>query len=219
MSIVKLSPLLKVLDWYAPWDAVTQSKSDKDVGSGGVLVVPDQSGAIPHELIQCGKLPQVYVMNRDNLGHQGSTSDSQIVQELTNVVGGTTGTQAADHCFLTPAYWEQNLYFVGNNDVIKQFTLDPSTGKMSTAATAKGTFTFAFPGGQPVTSSNGSSNGIVWVVDRGTPAHMHAFNATNVSQTLYTSGSLVFEKWAVPTVVGGKVFVAGQGKLFVFGLF
>jgi hypothetical protein len=219
MSIVKLSPLLKVLDWFAPWDAVTQSTHDKDVGSGGVLVVPDQSGAFPHELIECGKLPQIYVLNRDNLGHKGATSDGQIVQELTNLVGGGSGTQAGDHCFMNPAYWEKNLYFVGNNDVIKQFTLDPSTGKMSATPVAKGSFTFTFPGAQVVTSSNGSSNGIVWAVDGGSPAHLHAFDATNVSKTLYTSGSLVFEKFAAPTVVNGKVFVAGQGKLFVFGLF
>jgi hypothetical protein len=219
MSIVKLSPSLAVLDWFTPFDAVLQSKSDKDLGAGGVLVVPDQVGAFPHELIECGKLPQIYVLNRDNLGHQGATSDSQIVQELSGPVGGTTGTQAADHCFMTPAYWQGNLYFVGNNDVIKQFTLDPVTGKMASTPTAKGTFIFAFPGGQPVTSSNDSSNGIVWVVDRGSPAHLHAFDATNVSKALFTSGALVFEKWAVPTVVDGKVFVAGQGKLFVFGLF
>jgi hypothetical protein len=219
MSIVKLSPLLKVLDWFAPWNAVTQSTYDNDVGAGGVLVVPDQSGAFPHELIECGKLPQVYVLDRDDLGHQGVTSDSQIVQELTNVVGGGTGSHAGQHCFTTPAYWENKLYFAANNDVIKQFTLNASTRKMSATPTAKGSYTFAFPGGQPVTSSNGSTNGIVWVVDRGSPAHLHAFDATNVSHSLYTSGSLVFEKWAVPTVVNGKVYVAGQNKLFVFGLF
>lgn len=219
MSIVKLSPSLEVLDWFSPWNSVAQSKRDQDVAAGGVLVVPDQSGAFPHVLIECGKLPQVYVLNRDNLAHQGATSDSQIVQELTNIVGGTTGRQAADHCFMTPAYWEQNLYFVGNNDVIKQFTLDPATGKVSSTPKSKGSFTFIFPGAQPVTSSNGSTNGIVWAVDGGSPAKLHAFRATDVSDTLYTSGSLVFEKWAVPTVVDGKVFVAGKGKLFVFGLF
>jgi len=219
MSIVKLSPTLSVLDWFAPWDAVAQSLKDLDLGSGGVLVLPDQTGPFPHLLIECGKLPQIYVLNRDNLGHQGATSDSQIVQELNGPVGGTTGTQSADHCFTTPAYWQGNLYFAGNNDVIKQFPLDPATGLMSATPTARGTFIFAFPGGQPVTSSNDASSGIVWVVDRGAPAHLHAFDAANVSNSLYTSDPLVFEKFAVPTVVEGKVFVAGQNKLFVFGLF
>jgi hypothetical protein len=146
-------------------------------------------------------------------------SDSQIVQELTNVVGGGADTQEGDHCFMNPAYWEQNVYFVGNNDVMKQFTLNPSTGKLSATPTAQGSFTFTFPGAQVVTSSNASSNGIAWAVDGRSPAQLHAFDATDISKTLYTSGSLVFEKFAVPTVVNGKVFVAGQGKLFVFGLF
>lgn len=217
MSIVKLSPSLTVLDWFTPWNAVKESLGDEDLGSGGVLVVPDQSGAYPHELIECGKLPQVYVLNRDNLGHQLPTSDSQLIQELSGVVGGGPGRQSPDSCFMTPAYWEQNLYFIANNDVIKQFTLDPSTGLMSTTPAEKGSFEFTFPGGQPVTSSNGSSNGIVWAVDPG--GKLHAFDATNVSTTLYTSGTLVATKFAVPTVVNGKVFVAGQGELFVFGLF
>ncbi len=217
MSIVKLSPSLTVLDWFAPFNAT--APGDEDLGSGGVLVVPDQSGAFPHELIECGKLPPVFVLNRDNLGQKGASSDSQIVQELVNVVGGLGGPNSPDHCYMTPAYWEQNLYFIGRNDVLKQFTLDPSTGLMSATPASQGSFTFVFPGAQPVTSSNGSINGIVWAVDGGNPAQLHAFDATNVSTTLYTSGTLVYEKWAVPTVVDGKVFVAGQGKLFVFGLF
>jgi hypothetical protein len=219
MSVVKLSPSLSVLDYFAPYNEATQSKSDKDVGSGGVLAVPDQSGAVPHELIACGKLPQIYVLNRDNMGHQGASSDSQIVQEPSNIVGGTSGRQAGDHCFMTAAYWNGYLYFAGNNDVLKQFTLDPSTGLMSTTPTAEGSFEFVFPGGQPVTSSNGSSDGIAWVVDAGAPAQLHAYDATDVSKALYTSPTLVTEKWAVPTVVNGKVYVAGKGKLFVFGLF
>jgi hypothetical protein len=218
MSIVKLSPTLTVLDWFAPWNAVVEAEGDEDLGSGGVLIVPDQTGPVPHELIECGKLPQVYVMNRDNLGHQGATSDSQLVQELTNVVGGGPGVQSPDHCFMTPAFWQQNLYFIANNDVIKQFTLDPTTGLMSTAPVAQGSVEFPFPGGQPVVSSNGASNGIVWAVSAGNFGQLYAFDATDVSKTLYTSAPMVYEKWAVPTIVDGKVFMAGRNNLFVFGL-
>jgi hypothetical protein len=216
MSIVKLSPSLKVLDWFAPWDAVTQSKSDQDVGAGGVLVVPDQSGAFPHELIECGKLPQVYVLNRDNLGHRGTSSDSQIVQELKNVVGGTSGRQANDHCFMTPAYWEGNLYFVGNNDVMKAFTLNPATGHMSTAPKSKTSASFLFPGAQAVVSSNGASNGIVWVVSASNV--LHAYDATNLANQLYAGPTMPFTKWSVPTVINGMVYVGTKGKLYAYGL-
>jgi hypothetical protein len=216
MSVVQLTPSLNVVDWFAPWNAVKQSAGDKDLGSGGVLVVPDQSGSVPHELIECGKLPQVYVLNRDNMGHQGATSDSQIVQELSNIVGGTTGTQAGDHCFMTPAYWEGNLYFVGNNDVMKAFKLDSSTGKMSASPTSRTSTSFAFPGAQPVVSSNGSSNGVVWVVSRANV--LHAYDANNLANHLYAGPTMPFTKWAVPTVINGMVYVGTAGKLYAYGL-
>ena len=154
------------------------------------------------------------------MGHLHSGVDSQIIQELPNALGGTSGTQSPnDHCFMTAAYWQQNLYFVGNNDVIKAFHLDPSTGKISTTPTSKGTFKFLFPGAQPVVSSNGSSNGIVWAVDHSTSCALHAYNAANMGNQLYQSPGLgTGTKWATPTVVNGKVYVGTASQLVVFGL-
>lgn len=218
MSYIKFSPNLSVIDYFTPFNEQTLSNGDRDLGSGGFLLVPDQSGAHPHELIGCGKPTPIYVVDRDDMGHLHSGVDSQIIQELPNVVGGTSGTQSNDHCFTSPAYWNGNLYFVGNNDVVKAFTLDPSTGTLSSSPTSQGSFTFGFPGGQPVVSSNGSSNGIVWVVDR-TAAALHAYDASDLSKSLYTSGSLgTGTKWSTPTVINGKVYVGTSSKLYVFAL-
>ena len=217
-SIVKLSPSLALLDFFTPDNQNQLSLSDWDLGSGGVVLVPDQSGAFPHEMIGCGKYPSVFVINRDNMGKYASVSNSQVIQELDNQVGGTVGRQADDHCFLAPAFWEQNVYFAGNNDVLRAFSLDPSSGKLSATPTSQGSFSFLFPGGQPVVSSNGSTNGIVWVVDHSTSAALHAFDATNVANEIYTSPGLgAGTKWAVPTVVNSKVYVGTAAELAVFG--
>jgi hypothetical protein len=218
-SFVKLSQNLTFLDYFTPYDQHTLSINDQDVGSGGVLLVPDQSGAFPHEIIGCGKYPAIYVLNRDNLGQFQSGGNSQIIQEVDNQVGGTSGTQAPDRCFTTPAFWQQNLYFVGNNDVLKAFSLDATTGRMSSTPTSKGTFVFPFPGAQPVVSSNGASNGIVWAMDYSkSVAALHAYDATNVATELYRSSGLGSgAKWAVPTVVNGKVYVGTGSQLVVFG--
>ena len=78
---------------------------------------------------------------------------------------------------------------------------------------------FPFPGGQPVVSSNGSSNGIVWAVDQGGASSLHAFDANDVSHELFRSPSIgQAAKWAVPTVFNGKVYVATKTQLVVFGL-
>jgi hypothetical protein len=221
MSWVKLSPDLKVQDFWTPYNEASLSSGDGDLGSGApVLVSIPSVTAHPNELIGCGKPTPVYVVNRDTMGGYHSGSDSQIIQSLPSVVGGGTSSQRQykDHCFMTPAYFNGKVYFIGNNDVIKAFTLDPTTGLLSTSPTSKGSFTFLFPGGQPVTSSNGSSDGIVWAVDYNS-YDLHAYDASNLTTELYRSSSLDFTKWMVPTVINGKVYVGSKKKLSVFGLF
>ncbi len=216
-SALKLDPNLAVLDYFTPYNHVSESNGDKDLGSGGLLLVPDLSGSVPHIAISCSKLNSIYVINRDNMGQIGSSGDDSL-QRVDGQVGGTTGTQSGDKCFSTPAFWNNNLYFIGNNDVIKQFTVDPSSGLISTTPTSKGSFAFLFPGAQPVVSSNGNNNGIVWAVDYKTGT-LHAYDARNVSNALYTSASLGGGiKWAVPTVANGQVFVGLQNKVVVMGL-
>jgi hypothetical protein len=218
-SVVKLDPGLHVLDFFTPFDGPALNIGDHDLGSGGVLLVPDQSGAFPHELVVCGKAEPIYVVNRDNMGRKNATDNSQIIQSVHNALGGTSGLQAADHCFTTATYFQQTLYFVANNDVIKAFSLNPATGTLSSTPTAEGSFVFAFPGAQPVVSSNGGSNGIVWAVDFSGNSSLHAFDATNVSHEIYRSPSIgQAAKWAVPTVVNGKVYIGTKTRLVVFGL-
>ena len=218
-SFVRLSPNLTVLDYFTPFDQATFAANDEDVGAGGLLLVPDQPGTYPHEIIGCGKYPAIYVLDRDNMGKFKTLSNSQIVQEVDNQVGGTTGQQAPDRCFTTPAFWQQKVYFTASNDVIKAFTLSTTTGMLSSTPTMKGSFEFVFPGAQPVVSSNGSSNGIVWAMDYSkTASALHAYDATNLATELYRSGSLgAGAKWAVPTVVNSKVYVGTASKLYVFG--
>src|SRR5262249_49098281 len=64
-SFVKLNSGLSVTDYFTPFDQAADNTGDLDVGSGGPLIVPDQPGAHPHELIACGKPKYVYVIDRD----------------------------------------------------------------------------------------------------------------------------------------------------------
>ncbi len=216
-SVLKLSPALTIIDYFTPFDNAAQSAADKDLGSGGVLVVPDQSGQHPHELIICGKPTPIYVIDRDNMGKFNSTKDN-ITQRLDNQLGGSTGQNSTEKCFTTAAFWQQNVYFTANNDVLKMFKLDPITGLLSSTPVSKDTFVFAFPGAQPVVSSNGNSNGVVWAIDR-TGGTLRAYDATNVSRVLYVSPQIdTGVKWSVPTVVNGQVYVGTQSKITGFGL-
>ncbi len=216
-SAVKLGPNLQMQDFFSPYNAATLTASDLDLGSASVPVMPDQDGPFPHVLIFCGKSPTIYVVNRDSMGHMGSTSDN-VVQEVTNAVGGTaTGRDSGQACFTSPSAWGANVYFIANGDVLKQFNLDPATGQLSTTAVHQGAFAYGWPGSQSMISSNGDENGIIWTFDN-VGKTLHADDATDVSKSLYVSPAIStgYVKWTTPTVINGHVYIGGTGTVVAF---
>lgn len=220
-SIVKLvlnAQGLALSDYFTPYNQSNLSGADEDVGSGGVLVLPDQHGAHPHELIQSGKEGSIYVVDRDNMGHYNSENNSQIVQNITGEIGGIFGS---------PAYWNNNVYFAGVTDAVKAFSL--THGLLSSEPTSESPATFGFPSPTPSISSNGNRDGIVWVLQtdayrNGGSEILYAFDATNLANELYNSSDNSIRdnpggavKFAVPTIADGRVYVGAAGQLSVFG--
>jgi hypothetical protein len=221
-SIIKLGFNLKgkliAKDYFTPHDQQFLENTDTDLGSGGVLLIPDRPGKIhPYLLVQAGKEGTIYLNNRNRMGKFNPNDDSQIVQNLPGAVGGMWGM---------PAFWNNNVYFGGVGDNLKMFSFDPVAGLLSTTPVSNtGTF-FNYPGTTPSISANGAGNGIVWALQTdGSPATLHAYDATNLSTELYNTkqnaardnpGSAV--KFTVPTVANGKVYVPAQKQLSVYGL-
>jgi len=227
-SIFKLilsGSTLALTDYFTPYNQSSLNSTDGDLGSGGVLLLPDQPGTFSHELIEAGKRSTIYLINRDQMTTNnthycsGCSSDSEIVQELTSAVGGGIWSM--------PAYWNNNVYFWGTNDYLKAFGL--SNGRLTTS-TSHSSMSLAFPGATPSVSSNGNTNGIVWAIDSSKydtgPAVLHAFDATNVSHELWNSSQAangrdtagLAVKFTVPTIANGKVYIGAQGELDAYGL-
>jgi hypothetical protein len=234
MSVVKLNPTpgstgqLSPLNYFAPHDEASLSSTDMDQGSGGVLLLPDQPGPLPHLLVQTGKNGRIYLIDRDtgSMGEFNSSSDN-VVQVLPD--GTISGS------YDTPAYFnngsQQLIYYLGPFDVLKSFSL--ANGLLSATPFASTTQVFGFPGSTASISANGTQNGIVWVLDNtanGSQAHppsgpavLHAYDATTL-QELYNSTMATSDqlgdavKFTVPTVANGKVYVGTQTGLYVFGL-
>src|SRR5581483_11840876 len=222
-SAQRLSSLdLSLIDYFKPADDPYLREEDLDYGSGAGLIMPDNSSSTPHEFIGAGKAGRIFVINRDNMGQYQSTDHViQVIQ---------SGVQTYDNFFDTPAYWNGYLYLHAQNDVIRAFSWDSSTGLLSASPIAQGTATYGKRGATASISSNGSSDGIVWEIeatdyDQG-PAVLHAYNATNVSQELYnssqaadgrdTAGTAV--RFSVPTIADGHVFVGTGTELDIYGL-
>jgi hypothetical protein len=124
-----------------------------------------------------------------------------------------------------PAYWQNNIYFCGVGDYAKSYLL--FNGLLSTSPTSQSAITYAYPGGTPVVSANGSTEGVLWVLTtvKASNAVLHAYDAANLSRELYNSGQNVTRdqaalaaKFAVPTVANGKVYVGTSTELDVYGL-
>ena len=159
------------------------------------------------------------------MGHFNSACDCQIVQSIANAVGVARNTSDLQRNFSTPPYWNGNVYFSGTNDWIKRFRLNTLTSKLTRTPADHSATKYAFPGSNPVVSSNGNSGGILWAIEKGASV-LHAYDATKVSTELYNTnqnatrdalgGSI---KFAPPLVVNGKVYVGTNSHLVVYGIF
>ena len=219
-SIMKMSPSLTVLDYFKPANEATLRANDADLGSGGGVVMPDNSSAHTYEYIAGGKDGRIFVLDRLHMGGYGTTDNVvQIVH---------TGTTQYDNLYDTPTYWNGRLYVHPANDVVHAFGW--SNGMLTSSPTSSGSKVYGVHGATGAISANGSSNGILWEIEStaypsGGAAILHAYDATNVAKELYNStqagsrdvaGPAV--KFVVPTVADGKVFVGTGNAVDVYGL-
>ncbi|HEV2728972.1 MAG TPA: Ig-like domain-containing protein, partial [Terriglobales bacterium] len=209
-SVLKLAPNLALADFFTPANVAFLNAHDLDLSSTGVLVLPDQAGPSPHELVASGKQGIVYVLNRDNLG-MFSTNDSQVVQEF------PLSSATNDVLFSSPAYWNNTVYFAPNGSPLLAFPV--SGGLLGTPQMTAAKYIGSH---SPSISANGNSNGILWVISGG---RLYAFNATSL-QMIYNTGQIATRDALPPishfitqTVVNGKVYVATRTTLEVYGHF
>jgi hypothetical protein len=229
-SIVKLkssSHDLTLADFFTPFSQAKMARDDLDLGSSGVVLLPDQPGPYPHLAIATGKNGHIYLLNRDSFGgyNAGVKGNPQLVQELSGRLRQQMGTVA---------YWNGRLYFGAGispyNDSIKAFTI--RNGMLSAAPASQSAAVYHLTRSTVSVSANGNDNGIVWAVhtdayydSRQGPAVLHAYDAKNLAHELYNSNQRLARdnpgtaaKFTVPTIANGKVFVGTANQLSVYGL-
>ena len=212
---------LAVTDYFTPYNEQALADADADLGSGGSpFCSPFSRALIPTSLVGSGKQGVVYVVDADNMGHHGTTSDTgRVVQEVSLGHGN----------FDSPAYFNGMVYYNAVGDSLKAFTV--TNGLLSAAPTAIGhdsngtPITYANQGATPSVSANGAANGIVWNVQWDASHEvLHAYDATTLLE-LYNSNQNVSRdqlgvgvKFITPTIADGHVFVGSANALTVFGL-
>ncbi|HTD49880.1 MAG TPA: hypothetical protein VK771_04730, partial [Acidimicrobiia bacterium] len=146
-SVVKLSPNGTVADYFAPGNQATLNASDLDLGSSGVIVLPDALGSSnhPHLALAAGKPGLLYLLDRGALGGYHSGGPDQVVQEV--AVHPNTVTNPDRGIFGEAAVWAGNLYVTSVRDPLWQFTI--ANGAISTAAQSQSANSFGFRGATP----------------------------------------------------------------------
>jgi hypothetical protein len=233
---VKISPTGTILDYFTPFDQANINASNFDLGAAGPLLLPDQPGAHPHLIVSAGKNNTIYLVDRDSLGHiNSSNNDGQIVQSLVNIF--PHGTPEPGN-YSAAVYFNGRVYFGPISDNIQAFQLN--NGRLTTSAVTRSQEVYKYPGATMAVSANGSSNGLLWAIQRNgdcgvqltcssaTPGVLRAYDLSgsgNVLVQVYNSDQMgtrdrldFATKFSVPLVANGKVFVASMSKLTIFGL-
>jgi hypothetical protein len=208
---------LAVADYFATFDTVQQSNVDRDLGSGGTLVLPDlvdASGQTRRLAVGAGKDAHIYVVDRTSMGKWNSSSN-QIYQEIAGALTGGV--------FSMPAYFDGTVYYGASGDALKAFSI--SNGRLSSTSVSRSARTFGYPGTTPGISASGTANGILWAVENTNPAVLHAYDARDLTRELYNSNQAAAgrdtfgpgNKFITPTIVNGHVYVGTTNGVAVFG--
>ena len=224
-SVLEVSAdLSQVIDLFTPADQGSLDQTDGDFGSGGVMLLPNQPGAIPRMAVAAGKEGSMFLMNRDNLGgyHPGGN----------NVLGtfDIGSCWCGESYFVDPVDLAGRVVSSGGYSVgVWRVQTNPVTlTKVSGSATLSGQ---QDPGFFTSVSSNGNQTPIIWAVthpnNSGSSAiQLYAFDPEAGGATLTQIFKGEAGTWPnrggnaniVPVAANGKVFVASYKQLSIFGL-
>lgn len=258
-SVLKLNPTdLAVEDYFTPDIFQYMDCADGDLASGGLLLIPGTTHALA-----AGKLANLYLVNTTSLGHEQAGDagalwtgafESDLMGPFSKScldVNGTTYTikQNPYEIYGTSAYFNGSVYLgisatqSGTRAGLRQF-------KLSGNSMTRGSYTSDgtqedIRGTTPFVSANGTSDGVVWMLDQGYPlqssasgapttATLRAFDPDDLAQELYDSNMKPADvpgygiKFTSPIVANGKVYISTgqdpttsknpQGRIDVYGL-
>jgi len=257
-SALKFNAQLQLLDHFTPYTWALQQCTDSDLDGGGVMLLPGTS-----EILIGSKNGKMFLLNTANLGGMqandaGATQWLWFEQDLapastttctddhgTVLTGQTGGSQIHGTAgfFNGAAYLGAMPSQAAIPGPVRQFVY--GNGQLTPGPVTAESILPGSYGTTPFLSANGSSNGIVWVLDHGAPlqnfdnlpvtsAILRAYDAADFPAELYNSSQNASDtaglgiKFTSPIVANGKLFIGTghdpvttthpQGELDIYGL-
>jgi hypothetical protein len=215
---------IKIVDWFIPYNVAALDAADSDFGSGAPTLLPASAGipGHPNLIIVAGKEGKIYLLDRDDLGHFNANDDDAL-DSVPDGSGQNTPPVLISGALSSAAYYDGTIYWVSGYEGSAYAYQINSNGTLSISSQT--TATMGYEPGSVVVSSNGTNNGIVWVMDRNAN-EIHAYSTATLNTELWNSsqkvgggddpGALV--KFGTPTVANGEVYVGTTDSLVVYGL-
>jgi hypothetical protein len=223
-SVIKLTPdLSTIVSFFTPYWEATLDQLDGDLGAGGVMVVPPQTGPIPNLLVAGGKDGAMFLLNAQALGGFTAGGPNKDVTEVN-----------MGDCWCGPSYFSQpggGVIVSSGGPSINLWTIQ--SGSLVNAGVSEPIENGQDPGHLTTVSSNGPGPGvIIWSVSRPSAATFGSVYLYAFSQTINSLGQLTqLTKqpagiWPiltananiVPVVANGRVYVASYKFLAIFGV-
>jgi hypothetical protein len=222
-TVLKLSvngAAFSVLDYFTPSNQAKMKSGDLDLGSGGVVLLPNDGFTQSSNLaIAIGKTGTLYLLNTNNMGgydtkNGGDGNDEDVIAATQQMYGA-------------PIYWNGYVYTAARQDHIKAFSVSNGILSSTWVNESAASYTLA---GVPALSANGTENGIFWLVrntnNTGGIMELSAFSVSPNIAELYNTQQMsgrdalgTAPHFATPLVANGRVYVGTQTQLKVYGLF
>jgi hypothetical protein len=226
-SVLKLDgKTLGVIDYFTPSNYSVLNIKDGDFGSGGVSLFSTGSAGSKRDVAAAiGKDPVLYLLDQANLG-KNQTNDAGALQAL-RIKPCQYSSQCRGVWGGVAIFQSQNgllLYSQAEHDVMRSYLMGGAPAP-SVTPSAAGVSKAGYGGSIPIVSSNGSANGVVWLLARTEPAiELEAYDATSLGPALCTvnvgpwSNPGYGNSFLSPMVANGRVYAAAYNVVKVFGL-
>lgn len=216
-AIVRLAPGLahstKTKDYFTPSNWKDLDNSDEDLGGTEAipLKIAGPGGTTAARIIAFGKDGNAYLENRSNLGGIGGAI--QVLQASTGAIRTAPAVYETSSATMVAYTNSGNSHCSGNNEAMLNVAAS-GTAPMSFAwCTALGG-----AGAPIVTTTDGTSNPIVWVVGAEGDNELHGFNALTGAVVFSGTGTSMSGLHHYQTILAthSRFYVAADNKVYAF---
>jgi hypothetical protein len=204
-------------DYYAPSNWKQLDDTDTDLGGSGPILL-DVPGATPSQLVVAlGKDGNAYLLDRTNLGGIGGEVAKLHVANNTIINAATAYTTALNTYVAFRTSGGGVGCPAGQSGNLDAFSINagaPPTMSVAWCGNSHGA------GSPIVTTTDGSSEPVVWAVGSENTNRLYAFNG-DTGAVIFNGGGAAEQmnfvrRFVTPIAVNGRIIVAADNRLYAF---